>query len=121
MKNLLHALSSALVPSEILQDFDITEVAEDDQGSCVITLVEKEGVSHIPKEVLHEGKVIQNGYCNPLELHTFPAKGKPVLLKLIRRRWKLKKTGESAYNTYNYHYEGMKATKEFGDFLKGSH
>ena len=103
-----------------MKDFDVTEVKEDAQGCYVITLLEKDDVHHIPKSILHEGKVVRDGYCNALELHTFPAKGKPVLLRLVRRRWKLKRTGESASNTYDFHYDGMKATKEFGDFLKGS-
>lgn len=64
-------------------------------------------------------EVSLNGYCKPIELMTFPAGGKPVYLKIKRRRWVVKGKKESYTNTYDLNYQGVKATKEFADFLKG--
>ena len=55
---------------------------------------------------------------NPIELQTFPTKGKEVFLLLKRRRWKIVGSSQSHFNSYTFHEEGMKATREFGAFLK---
>jgi hypothetical protein len=55
---------------------------------------------------------------NPIELQTFPMKAKETFLLLKRRRWKLKGKDKSYFNTYSFCREGMKATEEFGAFLK---
>jgi hypothetical protein len=56
---------------------------------------------------------------NPVEIEDFPLRGKKTYLKFFRRRWKEPGLDESHFNQYPFHPEGMKATKEFGAFLKG--
>ena len=105
----------ALLPKEWLRPFDITEVKELEK-EWQITLVEKE---HLVPEKLRGKEVVQNGYMNPVEMTDFPLRGKQTYLKFFRRRWKEPGADESYNNDYDFHPKGMKATKEFGDFLKG--
>lgn len=106
-----------LVPDEILLDFEY-EKLEELSGVIRVHLVEKTDPKHYPKSLIGKGKRSLNGYMNPIELQTFPTKGKEVFLLLKRRRWKLVGSNQSHYNSYTFHEEGMKATREFGAFLK---
>lgn len=117
MTNLIESFSSLFVPSDIMEHFTVTKL-EEENGVIIIELYEKEDNSHIPKEILREGKAVLNGYCNKIEIQTFPAQGKEVFLRLYRRKWKVKGTTKSYSNTYIFTESGMKATKDFGAFLK---
>jgi hypothetical protein len=110
-------LISLLVPDEILEHFEY-EGLEELSGVIRVHLVEKQDPNHYPKAILGKGIRFLNGYMNPIELQTFPTKGKEVFLLLKRRRWKLKGSNKSYYNNYDFTEKGMKATKEFGAFLK---
>lgn len=117
MSSLLTSFSKLFIPEYILEHFDVIDL-EELSGIIVISLVEKDDTKHIPQQILRSGKAVKDGYCNALEIQTFPAQGKEVFLKLKRRRWKIKGTTKGYHNTYNFIDEGMKATKEFGAFLK---
>jgi hypothetical protein len=110
-------LLKLFVPEYILLHFDYDHV-EKISGVIRIHLIEKKDARHYPKELIGNGAISMNGYMNPIELQTFPTQGKEVFLLLKRRRWKLKGDDKSYYNTYSFCQEGMKATKEFGAFLK---
>ena len=110
-------LLSLLVPDYILSHFDY-EKLEDISGVIRIYLIEKQDPNHYPKAIIGKGERSLNGFMNPLELQTFPTKGKEVFLLLKRRRWKLKGDDKSYFNSYDFHESGMKATREFGAFLK---
>ncbi len=110
-------LIGLLVPEEILADF-VYERLEQISGVIRIHLVEKDDRHHYPRKIFGKGEIQQNGFMNPIELQTFPTQGKEVFLVLKRRRWKVKGVSGSFYNQYNYHQEGMKATRDFGAFLK---
>ncbi len=111
------SLAQLLVPDYILSHFDY-EKWEEVGGVIRIHLVEKNDPAHYPKELIGKGKRILDGYMNPLELQTFPTMGKEVFLFLKRRRWKIKGRNETYFNQYSFYEKGMKATKEFGAFLK---
>ena len=55
---------------------------------------------------------------NPVEIEDYPLRGKATYLKFFRRRWKEEGTDESFANSYDFHPAGMKATRQFGAFLK---
>ena len=110
-------LIGLLVPSNILEHFDY-EHYEEISGVIRIHLVEKHDLKHLPKSMLRKGRHSLNGFMNPVELQTFPTQGKEVFLVLKRRRWKLVGSDRSYFNEYDFYEEGMKATKEFGAFLK---
>ena len=106
---------SAVLPKHWLGFFDITEI-EELSKEWRIKLVEKETL--IPKEL--EGKIaVLDGYLNSVEIEDFPLRGKATYLKFLRRRWKEKGSSTGFHNNYDFHPEGMKATVEFGSFLKG--
>ncbi len=117
MTQLEESLSSLFVPKEILDHFEVKSLTEKD-GVLIIDLDEKSDGKHIPKAIVRVGKAVLSGYCNTIELQTFPAQGKEVFLRLRRRRWKRKGTTKAYSNSYEFHETGMKCTKIFGAFLK---
>jgi hypothetical protein len=115
-KELNHTMASMLVPEEILQHFELVSIEEKGE-EFILRLEEKE--DRIPKAMHQKKKAVLDGFCNPLELQTFPVKGKQVYLQLYRRRWKENTDGQEHYsNAYDFHEPGMKATRQFGAFLK---
>lgn len=104
----------AWLPKWWLQFFDISEIRESEH-EWDITLIEKETLIPV---ALQRKSAVQNGYMNPVEIEDFPLRGKKTFLKFFRRRWKEEGFNESYFNEYDFHPEGMKATKEFGAFLK---
>lgn len=113
----IRSLLGVFFPDEISTHFEIKEVIE---KSSYIQIVFEELPELVPEHMDKPTEIVLDGFCNPLELQTFPLKGKPVYLKLYRRRWKYK--GEKVHysNSYKFNDEGVKATKEFGTFLKGA-
>jgi len=94
------------------------EKLEGVRGVIRIHLVEKKDPAYYPKEIIGKERRSLNDYMNAIEIQTFPAQAKEVFLLLKRCRWKLHGGNKSYYNTYSFCQQGMKATKEFGAFLK---
>jgi len=114
-KRALEGLVSLIAPGAISENFELKEIKED---AVSITIYFEEKSDLIP-EALRDKEVIMNGFLNPVELQTFPLKDKSVYLSIRRRRWKEKGKNKKSYsNEYDLYREGMKTTKEFGDFLK---
>ena len=107
-------LAKLLIPPKWREQFELTELQEESR-EWKITLTEKEQC--VPA-TLQTKKYSLNGFMNPVEVIDFPLRGKLVYLLFIRRRWKEPGSNKSHFNTYELHPRGMKATKEFGDFLK---
>ncbi|MDL2254930.1 hypothetical protein LJB78_01440 [Bacteroidales bacterium OttesenSCG-928-J16] len=107
-------LLSVLVPDS-LSSFVLSGVTEY-KDRIEFRMDEKE--TNIPSHLQNKGKVVLDGFCNPIELQSFPLKGKPVFYKVYRRRWKLGGTSQSSCNDHNLHPDGVKATQEFASFLK---
>lgn len=105
----------AILPKHWLESFDIAGISELEK-EWQIRLIEK---GHLIPEKLKGKEAVQNGYMNPVEIEDYPLRGKTTYLKFIRRRWKERGGKDSFANEYDFHPEGMKATKEFGAFLKG--
>jgi len=125
MSQIEGSLSSLFIPKEILDHFECVKV-EELSGCIYLVCHEKDDVNHIPKEILKLGKTKLDGFASKLDIQTFPAQGKEVFIRLYRRKWRLKslpKGKEAEYdksftNQYSFTEQGMKATKEFGAFLK---
>ena len=116
-KEMEKSLAKLLVPEYILEHFEYDHW-EEVSGVIRIHLIEKNDPEHCPEPIKGKGECVLDGFMNPLELQTFPTQGKEVFLLLKRRRWKLKGGKQSYYNNYSFNPKGMKATKEFGAFLK---
>ena len=113
-EKMFETVLSGLMPSEWLGWFEVEDI-ENKRREWRIKLIEK--VEQVPKEITMQEWSL-NGYCNSIELMTFPLQGKPVYIEVIRRRWVLKGSKDSICNEYDLHYAGIKATKPFADFLK---
>ena len=103
------------LPEQFLKYFEVTKIAEK-KNEWQFTLTEKKEMIPLP---LKDKEVVLNGFLKPVEVRDFPIRGRSSYLKFIRRRWKEAGTGNSYQNEYEFHPEGMKATQEFGNFLKG--
>jgi hypothetical protein len=79
----------------------------------------EECVDLVPPALSGSLSVVLDGFCNPLELLHFSMKGKPLYLKLYRRRWKESCSTTHYSNVYHLHPDGVKATHEFASFLNG--
>jgi len=107
-------LLSILIPAS-LRDFSLVSVSE--SPSCIVLRLE-ESVNNIPLSLKDNPNIVLDGFCNPLELQTFPLNDKPVYFKIYRRRWKLSGDNKHHSNRHDLHPLGVKATFEFAAFLK---
>lgn len=112
---IIQSLLKVLFPEVIAIHFEISSVKELKER---IEIRMDELSELVPPGLASCSNIVLDGFCNPLELQSFPLKGKPVYIKLYRRRWKQKGTEQHFSNTYDIHPEGVKATKEFASFLK---
>lgn len=114
---LMKSLLSVFFPEEITQHFEVRSV---DEKKGYIHIRFDELPELVPTSMKSNKEIVLDGFCNALELQSFPLKGKPVYLKLYRRRWKYKGEKQHYSNTYNFNPQGVKATKEFASFLKAA-
>ena len=116
MNEILKELGRILVPEEILESFELVSV-ENKEEEILIRLEEKKEC--IPSGITNKDLAILDGFCERIELQTYPAQGKAVYLEIYRRRWKEKGGGQRNYfNEYSFQAPGTKATRSFGAFLK---
>jgi len=114
--NNMNSILSLMVDSEILASFSYRELLEDNVS---ITIVLDEKLSLLPSYFVGTNKdSVLNGFCNPIELQTFPQKGKSTYLRLYRRRWKEPGGSLSYSNTYKFNKLDAKVTDPFASFLK---
>lgn len=106
---------SEFIPKKLRTNFTIERFREK-KTQWELKIVEN--IDLIPEELKNKVAVL-NGFMNPVEVVDFPFKGKLVRLQFYRRRWKQQGEPKNYYhNSYEFHKEGMKATDEFGVFLK---
>lgn len=113
----MEKIVSLIVPAEILESFEVSEVKESPTQVEIILLEKKELIP----EAIKGRYVVLDGFCNPISLLSFPIKGTPTYLVIKRRRWKLSGEDEHYSNSYQFNHPGIKATKEFAAFLKEVH
>ncbi|MDR3268577.1 MAG: hypothetical protein LBT83_05880 [Tannerella sp.] len=111
--SLFSLVSSMLVPSRVLEDFEIWD-AHEYRERRVIEMREKEG--RIPSELSEYGDAVFDGYYNPLETpgHSFVCK--PVCLRLFRRRYRHSNSDEHYSNGYGVTLKGVRTVPESGFF-----
>jgi len=116
--NIVQCLHGLLFPEPISSHFEVEEIKEFSEH---IEIRLEELAELVPEELSESrGKIILDGFCNPVELQSFPLKGKAVYLKIYRRRWKEKDTSRHYSNCYTLHPQGVKATVDFASFLKAA-
>jgi len=105
-----------MLPENIYLHFEVVSLTEKSHG---YEMRLEEYAELLPSELFSEPSVVLDGFCHPIELLHFSIKGKPLYLKIFRRRWKASCSNKHYSNRYDLHPEGVKATHEFASFLKG--
>ncbi len=116
------SLVSYLLPSGILDHFDVVEVKElvdvETKKNCLyIYLDEKNRLPSGYDSNEYESK----GFYERTYIQDFPIRGKAVYLAIRRRRWRNKNDKlKEIKSDYSFIAEGSKLTVELSDFLKGT-
>ena len=116
------SLVSYLLPSGILDHFDVVEVKElvdvETKKNCLyIYLDEKNRLPSGYDSNEYESK----GFYERTYIQDFPIRGKVVYLAIRRRRWRNKTNKlQEIKSDYSFIAEGSKLTVELSDFLKGT-
>ena len=116
MDTMLSTLVKSILPDDIYLHFEVVSLTEKSHG---YEMRLEEYAEFLPSELSWEPSVVLDGFCHPIELLHFSIKGKPLYLKIYRRRWKASCSNKHFSNVYDLHPQGVKATHEFAIFLKG--
>jgi len=115
VESLFSTVSSMLVPSHILSNFEIWD-AREYKTRWVIDLREKSDL--IPSELSVYEDIVLDGYCNSIEVLSHSFVCKPVYLRLYRRRYKRRASDTHFSNEYDVTLKGVRMVPEMGFFLK---
>ena len=114
---MLEQLARIVLPSEILERFEIVQIETDEQDidsmSMTIHLDERMNAEYQASEGYES-----LGFMEAVSVADFPIRDHKVVLKLRRRRWKKKQTGESFVEKISVTEKGTRYSKEFAAFLK---
>lgn len=114
---MLEQLARIVLPSEILERFEIVQIEtdEEDIDSMSMTI-------HLDERMNDEYQANDGyeslGFMEAVSVTDFPIRDHKVVLKLRRRRWKNKQTGESFVEKISVTEKGTRYSKEFAAFLK---
>ena len=115
--NQLYALAQVVLPSEVLNYFDVVNI-ESNPTEIYIHLDEKmrESLSH---DVHFESK----GFLSPVQVTDFPIRDHKVILIIRRRRWTDIRTGKSFSIPLDLDVvaQNTRYSKEFAAFLKDTY
>ena len=117
VESLFSTVSSMLVPSHILSNFEIWD-AREYKTRWVIDLREKSDL--IPSELSVYEDIVLDGYCNSIEVLSHSFVCKPVYLRLYRRRYKRSASDTHFSNEYDVTLKGVRMVPEMGFFFKRS-
>lgn len=101
-----------VLPRNILEWFEIGEV-KDLKGTLEVELREK-----YERPVGYEGKKLESRGLKLTTLQDYPIRGKRVLLRIYRRRWKLEGQKELLIRPLKIKEENSEFVAEFANFLK---
>ena len=109
---MLEQLAQLVLPKEILERFLIVKIETDeadiDAMSMTIHLDERINKAY------HENAEYESlGFMEAVSVTDFPIRDHKVVLKLRRRRWKNKQTGESFVEQISVTEKGTRYSKEF--------
>src|SRR5215469_2582483 len=105
MDTMLSTLVKTKLPESIYHHFEVVSLSEKPHG---FEMRLDEYAEFLPSELYAEPSVVLDGFTHPIELLHFSIKGKPLYLKLYRRRWKASCSNKHYSNSYNLHPEGVK-------------
>ena len=109
---LFKQLASLMLPSQILDYFDVVKVEE---GATQIEISLDETY---PESYKADENIESKGFMEPTTITDFPIRDHKLLLHVRRRRWLNRKDGVSFCRPLNLVAEGTCYSKEFAAFLK---
>ncbi len=101
-----------VLPKNILEWFEIGEV-KDLKGTLEVELREK-----YERPAGYEGKKLESKGFKLTTLQDYPIRGRRVLLRIYRRRWKLEGQKELLIRPLKIKEENSEFVAEFANFLK---
>lgn len=108
-----------MFPSELMEYFKISKF----QTLCFIETrseyweIEFEEINELPKgysSIEYESK----GFLESKLIQDFPLRGRAVFLRVKKRRWRHKQSGDIIKRDFSFIADGSKFTQELSDFLK---
>jgi len=106
----LKTLISYILPSWVEDHFEVVGIRSV-AGKLEISLDE---LNHPPSRDSYESK----GFLPEVHLEDFPLRGKPVVLRVRRRKWKNLTTGKNETTNWKLAVQGTSYTEDFALFLK---
>ena len=97
-----------------ITDFQTLGNIESKQEYFIIEFEEKNELPAGYSSIEYESK----GFMESKLIQDFPLRGKPVFLRIKKRRWRHKGTGAVIKRDFSFISEGAKFTRELSDFLK---
>lgn len=112
--NQLEVLARIVLPSEILDYFEITDVKQ--TPTEIYIHLDEQMNPNLSSDIHFESK----GFMEPVNITDFPIRDHKVILVVRRRRWTDIRTGKSFSIPINLEIvcKGTRYSKEFGSFLK---
>jgi hypothetical protein len=107
-------LISLFLPDGILEYFELTKVGKE-SNELQIFLEEK----NTPPQGYKKGELESKGLLPEVSIQDFPIRRNKVALRIKRRRWEIKSTGEIITRDWDLIRKGTRMTTKFGLFLKG--
>lgn len=104
-----------LLPAGFLSYFEVVKV--EDSADTVILHLDELALSESENI---ECKYLSKGFYPPTNINDFPVRNKRLLLRIRRRRWQDKTTGNPFMRDLSIVAAGTHLTEEFAAFLKVS-
>ena len=110
----LESVLRYLLPSEILEYFDLVKIEESSTGELLFCLDEK-----LQKPLEHSDKeLLSKEFDDPVLIQDFPLRDRAVYFKVRRRKWIDKHTNKVYSTNWHLTATGTSYTKGFAAFLK---
>ena len=102
-----------LLPEGVSDYFEVVKVDISSTG----TILHLDELNLIPEE--YQGQRFQSkGFIDSSDIEDFPLRGKPVILRVRRRKWLIVDTGKIIIRNWDLVAKGTLMTQEFASFLK---
>ena len=110
-------LAKLVLPRDIEAHFEITRVEVDEHLMEMYIHLDEKMNPYLCKSDEYESK----GFMEAVSITDFPIRDHKVILKVRRRRWVDRKTGESFVDRISVTEDGTRYSKEFAAFLKDTY
>ncbi len=110
----IESLLRYLLPEELFEYFELTDVQEPQDDTLLLHLEEK----NVPPLEHNDKKLVAHGFDEPIRIQDFPLRQKRVYFVVRRRKWKDKETGKIYSRSWDLTASGTSYSNEFAAFLK---